>query len=248
MAYDRILLKLTGEALGGSDGRGIDYDRARSMCEEIARSALDKRVMIVVGGGNLMRGKDARRHGVGQVDADHMGMLATVINGKAIKSILESVIEEHGMSGLQVRLMSAISMNPLAEPFIQGRAERHLEKRRIVIFAGGIGNPTFTSDTAAALRGVEMRADVVLKATNVEGVYDQDPKNPEAKLYRRVSMRHCVEHRLNVMDMTAFTTCRENDLKIHVFCIKERGNIRRAIMGEDIGTLVVPDDIAPEWR
>ena len=231
----RALLKLSGEALGGSDGTGIDPDVLRFVCDEVIEvHRLGVEIGIVVGGGNIFRGLAGAARGMNRSQADHMGMLATLINAMALQDAIEA-------SGVSVRVMSSISIPQVAEPFVHRQAAAHLEDGSILIFAGGTGNPFFSTDTAAALRAAEIEADCVLKATKVDGVYDKDPiKNPDAKRYKKVSFDQCLADRLGVMDATAIALCRENSRPIHVFSMANPGNIRRVCMGEDIGTIVVP--------
>ncbi len=232
--YKRVLLKLSGEALMGEKQFGIDPDVLRQYSMEI-KSAHDLGVQIgiVIGGGNIYRGVSNSSDNIDKVTGDHMGMLATLINALALQSALEH-------QGLITRLISAIRMEVIAEPFIRRRAVRHLEKDRVVIFGAGTGNPYFTTDTAAALRAVEIEANVIIKGTRVDGVYDSDPeKNPDAVKYHRVSYLDVLRKDLGVMDMTAITLCRENKLPILVFNMNEPGNLKRLLNGEEIGTQVV---------
>jgi uridylate kinase len=231
--YKRILLKLSGEALMGKQSSGVDPEIASFIAEEIKSLAdLKVQVGIVIGGGNIFRGLEASSKGMDRVSADYMGMLATVINSLALQSALE-------MRGIATRVQSSIEMHEVAEPFIQRKAVRHLEKGRIVIFAGGTGNPYFTTDTAASLRAMEIKADVIMKATKVDGVYDSDPvKNNKAIMYKNISYIDVLTKNLKVMDATAISLCRDNDLPIVVFNMQKKGNIRRAICGEKIGTYV----------
>ncbi len=231
--YKRILLKLSGEALMGDQSFGID----RKVLEQVAAEIKDVKTLgveiaIVIGGGNIFRGLSASSSGMDRVTGDHMGMLATVINSLAMQDALEKL-------GLFTRVMSAIKMEQMAEPFIRRRAIRHLEKGRIVIFAGGTGNPYFTTDTAASLRAIEIEADVILKGTRVDGVYDSDPeKNKEAMMFDKISYMDVVKKGLNVMDTTAVTLCMENKLPIIVFNLKTTGNLRRIVLGENVGSRV----------
>lgn len=231
--YKRILLKLSGEALMGDQSFGID----RKVLEQVAAEIKDVKTLgveiaIVIGGGNIFRGLSASSSGMDRVTGDHMGMLATVINSLAMQDALEKL-------GLFTRVMSAIKMEQMAEPFIRRRAIRHLEKGRIVIFAGGTGNPYFTTDTAASLRAIEIEADVILKGTRVDGVYDSDPeKNKEAMMFEKISYMDVVKKGLNVMDTTAVTLCMENKLPIIVFNLKTTGNLRRIVLGENVGSRV----------
>jgi uridylate kinase len=231
--YKRILLKLSGEALLGKQSSGVDPEVANYIAEEI-KSITDLKVQIciVIGGGNIFRGLEASSKGMDRTSADYMGMLATVINSLALQSALE-------MRGIPTRVQSSIEMHEIAEPFIQRRAMRHLEKGRIVIFAGGTGNPYFTTDTAASLRAMEIKADIIMKATKVDGVYDCDPvKNKNATMFKKISYIDVLTKNLKVMDATAISLCRDNDLPIVVFNLQKKGNIRRAICGEKIGTYV----------
>ena len=233
MKYKRILLKLSGEALMGSNQYGIDPKRLKQYTEEI-RTVKEGGVgvAIVIGGGNIFRGVQAEASGIERVQGDYMGMLATVINGMALQSALES-------AGLYTRLMSGIKMEQVCEPFIRRRAIRHLEKGRIVIFGAGIGNPYFTTDSTASLRAIEIQADVVLKGTRVDGVYTADPeKDPSAIRYNELSFQEAYEKNLNIMDMTAFTLCQENNLPIIVFDMNKPGNLASILNGEMAGTLI----------
>jgi uridylate kinase len=233
MKYNRILLKLSGEALMGDQQYGIDPARIREYAiqvKEVVEAGVQ--VAIVIGGGNIFRGMQGIAQGLDRVQGDHMGMLATVINGLALQSALED-------QGVYTRLQSAIEMDKIAEPFIRRRAIRHLEKGRVVIFGAGTGNPYFTTDTAATLRAIEIGADVILKGTRVDGIYTADPeKDPDAVKYARLSFQEVYEKGLNVMDMTAFTLSRENDLPILVFDMNTPGNLMKIVQGSDIGTLV----------
>ena len=231
--YNRILLKLSGEALMGSQDYGIDSEVLRRYALEIKSIRdLNVQVGIVIGGGNIYRGVSNSSDNIDKVTGDHMGMLATLINALALQSALEHV-------GLVTRLISAIRMEVIAEPFIRRRAVRHLEKDRVVIFGAGTGNPYFTTDTAAALRAVEIEADVIIKGTRVDGVYDSDPeRNPEAMRFPEISYIDVLKKDLKVMDMTAITLCRENKLPILVFNMNTPGNLKRLIMGESVGTRV----------
>jgi len=233
MQYKRILLKLSGEALMGNRQYGIDPERLSEYAEEItAIVAKGIEVAIVIGGGNIFRGVAGSRKGMDRVQGDYMGMLATVINGLALQDALE-------IGGLKTRLLTAIKMEQIAEPYIKRRAVRHLEKGRVVIFGAGTGNPYFTTDTAAVLRAIEINADVILKGTRVDGVYSEDPeKNKEAIKFDTISFKDVMGKGLNVMDMTAFTLSEENNLPIIVFDMNKRGNLQRVLNGEKIGTLV----------
>ena len=232
-AYHRILLKLSGEALAGTQGFGLDSTRVQEIAEELAEAQkLGAQIAIVVGGGNIFRGVAQQAKDMDRVSADHMGMLATVINALALQDALEK-------QGAHTRVQSAIVMNQVAEPFIRRRAIRHLEKGRIIIFAGGTGNPYFSTDTAAALRAMEIKADVILKATQVDGVYDADPKLvADAVRFTEISYMEVLRRGLKVMDSTAISLCKDNNLPIIVFKLAERGNIRRVILGEQVGSRV----------
>jgi uridylate kinase len=233
MRYRRILLKLSGEALMGAKQFGIDNDRLKVYAEEIRQVVSEGvQVAIVIGGGNIFRGVQAAEGGMERTQGDYMGMLATVINSMALQSALEA-------QGIDTRLQSAIELRQIAEPFIRRRAIRHLEKGRVVIFGGGTGNPFFTTDSAAALRAIEIDADVILKGTRVDGIYTADPeKDPNAVRYDRIGFNEVFAKGLEVMDMTAFTLCNENKLPIVVFDMNRPGNLKRLVEGEDIGTLV----------
>lgn len=231
--FKRILLKLSGEALMGEQGYGINTKVLEQIAKEIKDvKALGVEIAIVIGGGNIFRGLAASAKGMDRVSADHMGMLATVMNSLALQDALEK-------QGLFTRILSAIKMEQVCEPFIRRRAIRHLEKGRIVIFAAGTGNPYFTTDTAASLRAIEVEADVILKGTRVDGVYDSDPeKNKEAFRFEKITYLDVVKKGLNVMDMTAVTLCMDNKLPIVVFNLKTQGNLRRLVLGENVGTRV----------
>ena len=233
MKYNRILLKLSGEALMGENQYGIDAARLDQYVQDIKRvSDEGVEVAIVIGGGNIFRGVDAEKSGIDRVQGDYMGMLATVINGMALQSALEK-------AGLYTRLMSGIKIEEVCEPFIKRRAVRHLEKGRIVIFGAGIGNPYFTTDSTASLRAIEIEADIVLKGTRVDGVYTADPeKDPSATRYSNITFQEVYEKGLNVMDMTAFTLCQENKLPIIVFDMNKTGNLHDIVKGQEVGTLI----------
>ncbi|WP_258101618.1 UMP kinase [Marinoscillum pacificum] len=233
MKYKRILLKLSGEALMGEKNHGIDSNRLEQYAQEIKKvHDLGLELAIVIGGGNIFRGVDGEKSGIDRVQGDYMGMLATVINAMA----LQSSLEKHGM---YTRLMSGLKMEQVCEPFIRRRAIRHLEKNRIVIFGAGIGNPYFTTDSTASLRAIETEADVVLKGTRVDGVYTADPeKDPTATKYDEVSFQEAYEKGLNIMDMTAFTLCMENNLPIIVFDMNKPGNLLNIVEGKNVGTLI----------
>ncbi|SDQ25242.1 uridylate kinase [Flagellimonas zhangzhouensis] len=233
MQYKRILLKLSGEALMGEQQYGIDAKRLEEYAEEI-KAVVNKgvEVAIVIGGGNIFRGLAGASQGMDRVQGDHMGMLATVINGLALQSALE-------LKGVQTRLQSAIKINEVAEPFIRRRAMRHLEKGRVVIFGGGTGNPYFTTDSAAVLRAIEIKADVILKGTRVDGIYTSDPeKDKTATKFDSISFNDVLSKGLKVMDTTAFTLSQENELPIVVFDMNTRGNLMKLLSGENIGTVV----------
>ena len=229
--YKRVLLKLSGESLAGAAGHGIDFDTVQRICHPIREIVeMGVQVGIVVGGGNFWRGRSSGK--MDRTRADHMGMLATVINALGVADGLEQL-------GMEVRVQTAIAMQQVAEPYIRNRAVRHLEKGRVVVFGCGTGNPFFSTDTAAALRAAEIDADVIMKATMVDGVYDSDPKtNPDAVKYDTVSFSDVLSHDLKVMDSTAASLCRDNHLPILVFSIEDERNICRAVCGETVGTLV----------
>ena len=231
--YTRILLKLSGEALGGPTGVNICPEAVTGMAEQIREVRdLGVQVVIVVGGGNIFRGLSGSRRGIERATGDYMGMLATIINGLALQDALEKI-------GVPTRVQSAISMAQVAEPFIRRRAVRHLEKGRVVIFGGGTGNPYFSTDTAAALRANEIGAEVVLKATKVDGIYDSDPKeNAKAKRYSQIRYAEALQKQLKVMDSTAFSLCMDNKMPIIVFDLFRPHNLKRVVMGEKVGTLV----------
>lgn len=234
MAYKRVLLKLSGEALAGEEKRYIIeptiLERIASEIKEAIQSGVQ--VCLVLGGGNIFRGVSASIKGMDRVSADYMGMLATVINSLALQDALER-------QGVVTRVLSAIHMNEICEPFITRRAERHLEKGRVVIFACGTGNPYFTTDTAAALRANEVGAEIIFKGTKVDGVFDQDPKkNPSAKMYKSLKFMDALKDELNVMDATAISLCMEENIPIRVFNITTHGNIAKALKGEDVGTII----------
>ncbi len=231
--FKRVLLKLSGEAFAGPRGFGIDDDAIAGIAREVRDvHALGVQIGIIVGGGNIFRGRTSVARGLDRVTADQMGMLATVINGLALQSALEKV-------DVRTRLMTAIGIHALAEPFIRRRAIRHLEKGRVVVFAGGTGNPYFSTDTAAALRAMEIGAEVILKATKVDGIYDADPKQvATAKMFDRISYMDVMNKSLEVMDGTAISLCRDHDLPIRVFNLSRSGNIKRVVLGEKVGSLV----------
>ena len=233
MKYRRILLKLSGEALMGNKPYGIDSEVISRYAEEIKTVVSNgAQLAIVIGGGNIFRGVQGADDGMDRVQADHMGMLATVINGLALQSSLERI-------GVQTRLQSAIQMDKICEPFIRRRAVRHLEKGRVVIFSAGTGNPYFTTDTGATLRAIEIQAEVILKGTRVDGIYTADPeKDSSATRYETISYTEVYERGINVMDLTAFTLSQENNLPIVVFDMNKPGNLLRIIQGDNVGTLV----------
>ncbi len=231
--YSRILLKLSGEALGGPSGLNISPEAVRDMAAQILEVRdMGVQVVLVVGGGNIFRGLSASKRGIERATGDYMGMLATVINALALQDALEKI-------GVPTRVQSAISMAQVAEPFIRRRAVRHLEKGRVVIFGGGTGNPYFSTDTTAALRANEIGAEVVLKATKVDGIYDSDPKqNPKAKRFSQIRYTEALQRRLKVMDSTAFSLCMDNKMPIIVFDLFRPHNLKRVVLGEKVGTLV----------
>ena len=232
--YKRILLKLSGEALQGKQGHGIDADVCAGFAAQIKDiHKMGVQVALVVGAGNIFRGQfESKRFDLDRSVADYMGMLATVLNGLALQNALEHL-------GVPTRVMTAIEMHAIAEPYIVRRAVRHLEKGRAVIFVAGTGNPFFTTDTAAALRASEIKAEVIMKATKVDGIYSADPmKDKSAKKYDRITFMDVLRENLKVMDSTAISMCMDNSLPIHVFNLMQEGNIRKAVLGEDIGTLV----------
>lgn len=231
--YRRVLLKIGGEALAGDFGYGIEEEMLSRVAHEIKEiHDLGCEVAVVVGGGNIFRGVAASAKGMGRATADYMGMLATVINSLAMQEALEKL-------GLPTRVMSALTIAQVAEPYIRRRATRHLEKRRVVIFAAGTGNPYFTTDTAASLRAMEIEAEVIFKATKVDGIYDADPmKVKDAKRYQQLTYIEVLQQNLKVMDSTAISLCMDNQLPILVFSLIEPGNIKRAVLGEPVGTLV----------
>ena len=231
--YTRILLKLSGEALAGDRGVGFDFERIGSFADQIVEVArMGVQLGLVIGGGNIVRGTQLSQMGMDRVGADYMGMLGTVINAMAMQDVLEK-------KGLDTRVMTAIRMEELAEPYIRRRALRHFEKGRTVLFAAGTGNPYFSTDTAAVLRAIQMKADVIIKATSVDGVYSADPKkDPNATMYESISYRDVMLEELRVMDQTAITLCKENQLPLIVLNLHTPGAIARAINGERVGTLV----------
>jgi uridylate kinase len=233
LRYRRVLLKLSGEMLGAPEGGGISIDNLKALaCDISSVKALGAEIGVVVGGGNILRGANASEDGIDRVSADYMGMLATVINSLALQNALEQ-------EGVDTRVMTAIAMAQLAEPYIRRRAIRHIEKGRVVILAGGTGNPYFSTDTAAALRAIEIEAEAVLKGTKVDGVYEVDPvKDPSAKRFESLSYIDVLQKGLRVMDATAVSLCMENDLPIVVFNLNGSQNIQRILRGENVGTIV----------
>jgi uridylate kinase len=231
--YSRILIKLSGEALGGTEAVGICAEAIHDMARQIAQvRTLGVQIVIVVGGGNIYRGLPGSERGIERATGDYMGMLATVINALALQDALEKI-------GVATRVQTAITMSQLAEPFIRRRAVRHLEKGRVVIFGGGTGNPYFSTDTAAALRANEIGAEVILKATKVDGIYNCDPfKDPKARRYSHITYLEALQRQLKVMDSTAFSLCMDNRMPIIVFDLFKPGNLRRVVLGEKVGTLV----------
>lgn len=233
MQYKRILLKLSGEALMGDGEYGIDSKVLSAYANEI-QAIVNQNVelAIVIGGGNIYRGIQSEGAGFDRVQGDHMGMLATIINGMALQSALESI-------NIETRLLTAIRMEQVAEPYIRRKAMRHLQKGRVVVFGAGTGNPYFTTDTAAALRAIEIEADVILKGTRVDGIYTADPeKDPSATKYETITFDEVFQKKLNIMDLTAFTLCQENNLPIKVFNMNVEGNLAKICKGENVGTLV----------
>jgi uridylate kinase len=235
-AYQRVLLKLSGEALAGKKGSGVDLTILQDLAQDIKEIySLGVQIAIVIGGGNIFRGMQASESGMDRASADYMGMLATVMNALALQDALEK-------AGVFTRVQSAIEMQEIAEPYIRRRAERHLEKNRVVIFAAGTGNPFFTTDTAAALRSCEIGANVLLKATKVDGIYDADPvKNPNAKKFEELRYIDVLSKGLEVMDSAAISLCMDNSMPIIVFNMNTRGAMRDVIMGKKVGTLILPN-------
>lgn len=234
LAFRRILLKLSGEVLAGEQGFGIDPKKATELANEV-KSIYEMGVSIglIIGAGNIFRGLQAASKGMDRVTGDYLGMLATIMNAISLQDALEKV-------GVETRTLSAITVSKIAEPYIRRRALRHMEKGRVVIIAGGTGNPYFTTDTAAALRATELHAEVLIKGTKVDGVYDKDPVvNPDAKRYKSISFNEVLSKNLRVMDLTAITLCKENALPIRVFNINNKGDLKRLLNGEDIGTTVM---------
>lgn len=233
LKYPRVLLKLSGEALAGEKGFGYDFDTVNRLADEVVSVVrTGASVGMVIGGGNIVRGSQLSKTGMDRVAADYMGMLGTVINAMAVQDVLER-------KGIDTRVMTAIRMEEIAEPYIRRRALRHLEKNRVTIFAAGTGNPYFSTDTAAVLRAIQIKANVIIKATSVDGVYSADPKkDPTAKFYEELTFRDVIMEELKVIDQTAITLCRENALPLIVLNINSPGAIVKAIRGERIGTLV----------
>lgn len=232
--YKRVLLKLSGEAFVGDGSYGIDHKVLKSVASQVHEVAqLGVELGVVIGGGNIFRGiAAAAQNGIDRATADYMGMLATVMNAMALQEAIEK-------AGTSTRVLSALTITELCEPYIRRRANRHLEKKRVVLFAAGTGNPFFTTDTAASLRAVEVGAEIIIKATKVDGIYDKDPhKHKDAKLYQRLTYLDCLNHGLKVMDSTAISLCMDNQMPIVVFNLLQSGNIRRVVMGEAIGTTV----------
>lgn len=231
--FSRILLKLSGESLGDANGMGISAQAVSHMAKQVCEvRSLGVQVVVVVGGGNIFRGLTGSEHGIERATGDYMGMLATVINALALQDALEKL-------GCPTRVQSAIAMAQVAEPFIRRRAVRHMEKKRVVIFGGGTGNPYFSTDTAAALRANEIGAEVILKATKVDGIYDSDPKkNPGAKRFSEITYLDALQRQLKVMDSTAFSLCMDNKMPIIVFDFSKPHNLKRVVLGEKVGTLV----------
>ncbi len=236
LAVRRVMLKLSGEALCGDTGYGVDPETLRTISSEVGEvHALGAEICLVIGGGNIFRGLRGSAQGMDRASADYMGMLATVINALALQDALEKL-------KIPTRVLSALEIREVAEPYIRRRAMRHLEKKRVVIFAAGTGNPYFSTDTAAALRSMEIGAELLVKATKVEGVFDKDPAiHSDAVLLRRLSYDRVLAERLAVMDSTAITLCRDNKLPIRVCSLKQHGNVKRVVMGEDVGTLVTEE-------
>ena len=233
MSYKRVLLKLSGEALLGEKSFGVDPKRILAYSEEI-KEIIDSgvEIAIVIGGGNIFRGVSGASNGIDRVQADYMGMLATVINGLALQSSLEDL-------EVQTRLQTAFKIEAVAEPYIKRKAVRHLEKKRVVIFSGGTGNPFFTTDSAAVLRAIEINADIILKGTRVDGIYNNDPeKNKDAVKFKQISYDEAIAKKLKVMDSTAFTLSKENELPIIVFNMNKPGNLKKIINGKEVGTIV----------
>ena len=231
--YNRILLKLSGEVIAGKKGFGIDYQKAADLALEI-KSLHEMKIDIglIIGAGNIFRGMQAASKGMDRVSGDYLGMLATIMNAITMQDALEKI-------NVETRTLSAITVSQISEPYIRRRALRHLDKKRVVIVAGGTGNPYFTTDTAAALRATELKAEVLIKGTKVDGVYDKDPAlNSDAKKFKKLSYSEVISKNLRVMDLTAITLCKENNLPVQVFDINKYGNLRKLVLGKDIGTII----------
>ena len=231
--YNRILLKLSGEVIAGKKGFGIDYQKATELALEIkSLHEMNIDIGLIIGAGNIFRGMQAASKGMERVSGDYLGMLATIMNAITIQDALEKI-------NVETRTLSAITVSQISEPYIRRRALRHLDKKRVVIVAGGTGNPYFTTDTAAALRATELKAEVLIKGTKVDGVYDKDPVlNSDAKKFKKLSYSDVISKNLRVMDLTAITLCKENNLPVQVFDINKFGNLRKLVLGKDIGTII----------
>ena len=231
--YNRILLKLSGEVIAGKNGFGIDYQKASELALEIkSLHDMDIDIGLIIGAGNIFRGMQAASKGMERVSGDYLGMLATIMNAITMQDALEKI-------NVETRTLSAITVSQISEPYIRRRALRHLEKKRVVIVAGGTGNPYFTTDTAAALRATELKAQVLIKGTKVDGVYDKDPVvNSDAKKFKNLNYSDVISKNLRVMDLTAITLCKENNLPVQVFDINKYGNLRKLVLGKDIGTII----------
>lgn len=238
LRWKKVLIKLTGESMSGSRKAGLDYSAVDNIAEQLKEvHAMGAQIAVVIGGGNILRGAEAAEAGVDRTTADYMGMLGTVINGLALQSALEKL-------DVETRMLSAIAMSQIAEPFVRRRAVRHLEKGRLLIFAGGTGNPFFTTDTCASLRAMEMNAEIVLKATKVDGIYTADPmKDKSARKYKELRFIDVLKDGIKVMDATAISLCMDNSIPIIVFNMMETGNIKRILCGEKIGTIVRGDNV-----
>ena len=231
--YNRILLKLSGEVIAGKKGFGIDYQKATELALEIkSLHEMNIDIGLIIGAGNIFRGMQAASKGMERVSGDYLGMLATIMNAITMQDALEKI-------NVETRTLSAITVSQISEPYIRRRALRHLDKKRVVIVAGGTGNPYFTTDTAAALRATELKAEVLIKGTKVDGVYDKDPVlNSDAKKFKKLSYSEVISKNLRVMDLTAITLCKENNLPVQVFDINKYGNLRKLVLGKDIGTII----------
>ena len=231
--YNRILLKLSGEVIAGKKGFGIDYQKASELALEIkSLHKMNINIGLIIGAGNIFRGMQAASKGMERVSGDYLGMLATIMNAITMQDALEKI-------NVETRTLSAITVSQISEPYIRRRALRHLDKKRVVIVAGGTGNPYFTTDTAAALRATELKAEVLIKGTKVDGVYDKDPvMNSDAKKFKKLSYSEVISKNLRVMDLTAITLCKENNLPVQVFDINKYGNLRKLVLGKDIGTII----------